>query len=580
MRALFRNFPRAAQVLGVLWSFFLVPYLIPSRRKNVTWAVQTRRAVEQLGGAWIKLGQGMALRFDLLPASFCYELFKLLNEVPPFPYSQVREIIKRELGDYPEAVYLEFEPEPFASASIGQVHRAVLPNGAKVAVKVQRPGIRKMLRTDIDLMYTLTGILDRTRLFRFTPSREVIDEFARWAIDELDYTVEARHASVLHQNSQGDRLERIPYIYWRYTSPRVLTMEFLDGIPLSNIMHAIWNEDHDYLNALEADGYDLTHIARHIDWNMLNQMYINGYFHADIHPANLLVLPGNVIGYVDFGIVGVLTDDTRESLIQYTWYFYQGRADRAVEQLARWMKPSHRTNMDEALRDLTRVHEEFRSSLDDPADKPARDTASTFAVNVLIIIRRHGLAVSPGVLAYVRTVVTADTLRLELTPNYDFLQQVEFFFSRLISQQAREWMDPRKIITGVFDYGFRARQILGLVESQSSTLEGLSEVFLSTRRGAQTAARRIRMVAVIALVAAGVALFLRASPGLMAGRIFTELTFDWFTIGILVILAILAITIFTQSRKISKEEEGGTQVQAALQRRWEEPERIAKARQA
>src|SRR5205823_11679224 len=130
--------------------------------------------LERLGGAWVKLGQVLALRFDLLPASFCYELFKLLNEIPPFPYSQVREIVKQELGQFPEEVFLTFEALPFASASIGQVHRATLHSGEQVAVKVQRPGIRQTMRTDIDLMYALSGILDRTRLFQYTPSREVI----------------------------------------------------------------------------------------------------------------------------------------------------------------------------------------------------------------------------------------------------------------------------------------------------------------------------------------------------------------------------------------------------------------------
>src|SRR4051812_23481982 len=210
MTAIIRNFPRAMQVLAVLWSYFLIPYLMPSRRGGIPWEVRTRMALERLGGTWVKLGQALSLRFDLLPADFCYEFFKLLNTVPPFPYAQVREIIKRELGDYPDVVFREFEPEPFASASVGQVHRATLHTGERVAVKVQRPGIRQSMRTDIDLMYLLTGILDRTRLFMYTPSREVIDEFAHWAVEELDYTVEGRHASVLYQNSQGDRLERIP----------------------------------------------------------------------------------------------------------------------------------------------------------------------------------------------------------------------------------------------------------------------------------------------------------------------------------------------------------------------------------
>jgi predicted unusual protein kinase regulating ubiquinone biosynthesis (AarF/ABC1/UbiB family) len=559
------------QVLAVLWSFFLIPYLMPSRRGNTSWAVRTRQALEKLGGTWVKLGQALSLRFDLLPAAFCYEFFKLLNAVPPFDYAQVREIVKRELGDYPEALFLTFEEAPFASASVGQVHKATLPTGERVAVKVQRPGIRQSMRTDIDLMYALTGILDRTRLFLYTPSREVIDEFARWAVEELDYSVEGRHAAILHQNSQGDALERIPEVYWKYSSRRVLTTELLDGVPLFNILQAIWNDDVTYLNGLEARGYDLQRISGHIDWNMLNQIYVNGYFHADIHPANIIVLPGNAIGYVDFGIVGELTDEIRESLIQYTWNFYQGNTEQAVAQLTRWMKPSSRTNMAAALRDLTNLHDDYLLALRDPSSGRSTDSAATFAVNVLTIIRRHGMDVSPGVLAYVRTIVTADTLRAELAPGSDFLSQIELFFARLISQQAREWLDPRKLISGAFDYGYRGRRALSLVESLQGTIEELAGIYASTSRGARTAARWLRAIAIFAFFA-GLALFVvRASPNLGSGRLLTDFSFDWFTLSILVLVVVLIVTVLVQSRRAEREHSGVPRAQATMERQWQEP---------
>jgi ubiquinone biosynthesis protein len=570
IRALVRNFPRAIQVLAVLWSYFLIPYLMPSRRGNISWAVRTRLALERLGGTWVKLGQGLSLRFDLLPASFCYEFFKLLNEVPPFEYTQVRELIKRELGDYPETLFVDFEPEPFASASVGQVHRATLPTGERVAVKVQRPGIRKSMRTDIELMYALTAILDRTRLFLYTPSREVIDEFARWAVDELDYTVEGRHAAILFQNSQGDSLERIPEVYWKYSSPRVLTTELLEGVPLFKIVQAIWNDNSAYLSDLTARGYNLQRISEHIDWNMLNQIYVNGYFHADIHPANIIVLPGNMIGYVDFGIVGVLTDDIRESLVQYTWHFYQGNTERAVAQLARWMQPSSRTNMEAALRDLSNLHDDFRLTLRDPEGRRSSDSAATFAVNMLVVLRRHGITVSPGVLAYVRTIVTADTLRAELAPSSDFLSKVEVFFARLISQQAREWFDPRKLVAGAFDYGYRARRVLSLVENQQGTIESLAGIFTSASLGARTAARRLKFVAVLALIASVVLMFVRTSPDLSRGRVLTDFTIDWFSVSILFVVGVLVVTVLMESREVEEDTSRSPGAHTTDQQ-WREP---------
>ena len=198
-----------------------------------------RLAFQRLGGAWVKLGQMLALRFDLLPAAYCDELFKLLNQVEPFSYDEVREIIRQELGAEPETIFRAFSHESFAAASIGQVHRAVLHSGEAVAVKVQRPGIRAILGADIELMYASTRILDWTHVFGATRSREVIDEFARWTADELDYLVEARQAVLLYQNAQGAKGERIARVHRDYTTSRVLTTELMVGIPLIDVMIAL-----------------------------------------------------------------------------------------------------------------------------------------------------------------------------------------------------------------------------------------------------------------------------------------------------------------------------------------------------
>ncbi len=211
--------------------------------------MRARLALERLGGAWIKLGQMLAMRFDLLPPAYCDELFKLLNQVKPFPYDQVREIVREELGDDPEVIFRSFETQSFAAASIGQVHRAVLHTGEHVAVKVQRPGIRAILQADIQLMYAFSGVLNWTHLFGATKSREVIDEFARWTADELDYLVEARQAVLLYEHAQGDALERIARVYREYTTSRVLTAELIEGIPLIEIILARRERNTAYLEA-------------------------------------------------------------------------------------------------------------------------------------------------------------------------------------------------------------------------------------------------------------------------------------------------------------------------------------------
>ena len=179
-------------------------------------------------------------------------------------------------------------------------------------------------------MYSTTWILDWTHVFGATKSREVIDEFARWTADELDYMVEARQAVLLYQNAQGDKVERIARVHRDYTTSRVLTTELIVGIPLIEIMIAKREGNTAYLEALAARGHDLDRIVRNLDWNMLNQVYVFGYFHADLHPANLFVLPGDAIGYVDFGIVGQLPDRVRDSLTRYSWLLFRGEVESAV----------------------------------------------------------------------------------------------------------------------------------------------------------------------------------------------------------------------------------------------------------
>src|SRR6478735_9080391 len=308
MRTLFRHPRRVWHVLSVFFTFFIAPALhLPGGDKRPG-PVRLRLAFQRLGGAWVKLGQMLALRFDLLPAPYCDELFKLLNQVEPFSYEEVRQIVHEELGADPETIFQSFSHESFAAASIGQVHRAVLHSGEPVAVKVQRPGIRTTLAADIALMYSTTRILDWTHVFGATRSRTVIDEFARWTADELDYLVEARQAVLLYQNAQGDKVERI---------------------------------------------------ARVLDWNMLNQVYVFGYFHADLHPANLFVLPGDAIGYVDFGIVGQLPDRVRDSLTRYSWLLFRGEVESAVLELMRWLAPGPDTDIGTTRWQLIRVHQAF-----------------------------------------------------------------------------------------------------------------------------------------------------------------------------------------------------------------------------
>ena len=356
---LLRQPRRLWQVLSVFTLYFGGPRLGLGPYARLAGPVRLRLALARLGGAWVKFGQMLAMRLDLLPAAYCDELFRLLNQMEPFSYDDVRAIVSAELGDVPERIFQRFETESFAAASIGQVHRATLHSGEQVAVKVQRPGIRGTIRSDIEIMFSVSGLIDRMHLFGATRSRVVIEEFARWTADELDYLVEARQAALLHENAEGDRVERIARVYPDLTTSRVLTTELIEGIPLLDILRAVRDGDTAFLDALAEAGHDLDRIARHLDWNMLNQVYVFGVFHADLHPANLFVLPGDAIGYVDFGIVGQLSDRLRRSLTRYGWLLFRGDIEAAVGELMRWIAPSTASDVASARWRLERAHQAF-----------------------------------------------------------------------------------------------------------------------------------------------------------------------------------------------------------------------------
>jgi ubiquinone biosynthesis protein len=527
-----------------------------------------RRAFEELGGAWIKLGQMLALRFDLLPAAYCDELFKLLNQVAPFSYAEVRGIIREELGAEPESIFRSFGAESFAAASIGQVHHAVLHSGEQVAVKVQRPGIREILQADIDLMYSTTWVLDLTHVFGGTRSREVIDEFARWTADELDYLVEARQAVLLWEHARGDRLERIAQVYRDYTTSRVLTTEYIKGIPLVDIMVAKREGDSAYLAELEAHGHDLDRIVRHLDWNMLNQVFVFGYFHADLHPANLFVLPGDAIGYVDFGIVGQLPDRVRDSLTRYSWLLFRGDVEAAVRELMRWLAPSPLTDTAAARWQLIRVHQGFlydtvasRSRVTSAAPGPIHagtsNPYSKLAVDILETIRQHELTMSPSIVGYLKMLVTLGTLRHQLAVEYDLPANVRRFARRLARQQGLSWLDPRRTLDRLYSGAARLQRAVEfaefLEEQEPAILEATSSLF-GFRRRVRNARRR--------LVSLGVSVFV-VGAGLYLVLVFPDDTrrflpsgmpYTWVHLGLLALLLLLIVTLVRHMRGLSRDD--------------------------
>ncbi|MDQ6805329.1 MAG: AarF/UbiB family protein, partial [Actinomycetota bacterium] len=412
------------------------PLLPPRRRRRMPGPVRLRRALETLGGGWIKLGQLLALRFDLLPAAYCVELFNLLNRVAPFPYAEVERIIADELGRPVEELFASFGREPFGSASIGQVHDAVLHNGRRVAVKVQRPGIDALLMCDIGLMRRVSRLVDWIHLLGGTRSRDVIDELARWTREELDYTVEAANATTMRAAVRDPSTEYDPEVFPAYTTRRVLTTERLDGLLLLEIIRDLREDREGCTRRLRDAGYDLDRAASNVVWNFLGQAYATGIFHGDLHPANLLLLSGNRIGYVDFGIIGRLPEAVHELLGRYAMRLFGGEVGAAVDDFLKWLRPSPTTNLASARREMTELTERFLDDLAKGARAPAtsgrRAILARYQIDLLSAARAHRMVIDPAVILYVKVVLTIDAVTSELAPSLDLQSLIERFFSGLI----------------------------------------------------------------------------------------------------------------------------------------------------
>ncbi len=262
-----------------------------------------REMLDELGPTFVKFGQLLSTRPDVVPPDIIAELRGLQDDVRPFPYSDVERTVAEDLGQPIERLFTEFDREPLAAASIGQVHRATLPNGRRVVVKVQRPDAPRKIEADLSLMYQAARLAkERIRALDFVDAGEIVDEFARSIRQELDYRLEARNADAFHKDFAGHPHVAVPRVYWTYTRSRVLTLEYLDGVQLAD---------------LELDAWSLEqrrHLAYLITETWMTMIFRNGFFHADPHPANILVLSPERIGLVDFGLTGKLTDDDMTKL--------------------------------------------------------------------------------------------------------------------------------------------------------------------------------------------------------------------------------------------------------------------------
>lgn len=381
---------------------------------------RVRRTLEELGPTYIKLGQVLSTRPDLLPPEYISQLSLLLDSAPAVPAKDVRSQLENELGQVTENIFAELNWEPIASASIGQVHRAVLKNGQRVVVKIQRRGVDRMVEADLDLLLRQVRFVEgRSAAVREYRLSELLAEFAYALREELDYTSEGRNADRLRQNLSGDPRAWVPRVFWEYTTRRILTMEDIAGLKLSD------------LERLRAEKYDLSAIANLVVELYLKQVFDDGFFHGDPHPANILVCDER-IGYVDFGMVGHLSEATKANLRDLLWAVVTQDVDEMIYTFRRMGAVAGRGNVQGLSRDLQRLlWRHYGLALEEVP-------IGEFLAEVLATAFRHQVRLPAELAVLARTVLVLEGVAQSLDPGFRLVEAAQPFVARI----ARERYSP------------------------------------------------------------------------------------------------------------------------------------------
>ena len=380
--------------------------------------VRLRRALEALGPIFVKFGQVLSTRRDLLPADLADELAKLQDQVPPFPAQLAVAEVERAFGRSVDQVFEKFESQPVASASVAQVHFAVLPGGTEAAVKILRPGMLPVIMKDLALLDASASLIERFWADgkRLKP-REVVAEFARHLFDELDLMREAANASQLRRNFPESPLLVVPEVYWDWCTGTVMTMQRMHGTPVSRV------------DELRRQGVDIPKLARTGVEIFFTQVFRDGFFHADMHPGNILVTPEGRYVALDFGIMGTLTDTDKQYLAQNFLGFFQ-RDYRRVAQAhveAGWVPAGTRVDEFETA---------IRAVCEPVFDRPLKEIS--FGRTLLRLFqtsRRFNVEIQPQLVMLQKTLLNIEGMGRQLDPDLDLWKTAKPYLERWMREQ-------------------------------------------------------------------------------------------------------------------------------------------------
>ncbi|OHB98398.1 MAG: hypothetical protein A2W74_04330 [Planctomycetes bacterium RIFCSPLOWO2_12_38_17] len=405
-------------------------------------SVRLRKVLEELGPTFIKLGQILSVRPDLVPIDLCDELSKLQDQVPPFDYGDIKKQIKESLGSYPEELFSAFNSTPIAAASLGQAHQARLKTGEDVVVKVQRPDIRRTIETDIDILYTLAQLAGRymADIKVFDPN-SIVNEFSKVITKEIDFTHEAHNIDKFCKNFKDSVTVRIPKVFWEYTRSKVITTEEIKGIRLN-----------DYLNQPHSSEEKRT-VALNGANAILQQIFVDGFFHADPHPGNIFILPDNVVAFVDFGIVGRLDEDSRDAIVSLLIAVSMKNARGIIKALESLGAFTEEVPIRSFKHDINDFMERY---YDIPLKQIEISTVLQQAIDSML---RYKLKIPHQFHVLFKAITTIDGVARQLDPEFNTIAHTRPFVEKLV----RERHDPSRMLKDAALYSSELLDIIKII---------------------------------------------------------------------------------------------------------------------
>ncbi len=373
-----------------------------------------RLVFEELGPTFIKLGQLLSTRPDLIPADFLDELSKLQDNIPPFAIEEVRIIFEEELGRAPEEIFAYFDVEPLAAASIGQVHRARMDDGSDVVIKLQRPGIENVIAVDLEILAHIAELMEQyLEEVQGHQPMAIVHEFARSLSREIDFSIELANVQRFSRQFTGNAAIHVPEVYPELSTDRVLVMEYIKGIKSSQI------------GTLKEQGYDLSLIAERGANLVMEQIFVHGFFHADPHPGNVFIQPENVICFIDFGQMGRLSLKDREDFTDLVLDLVSGNEQQIVSGVLKVTVQLGEVDRDALAQDLGNLMDMYLY-------RPLGELeAGKILQDLLDLVSRHKLSFKPSLYLMMKALSTVEGLGLMLDPKLELIRLAKPFMQRI-----------------------------------------------------------------------------------------------------------------------------------------------------